>query len=398
MPEIAQPMALDLPTLVITEALILIQLAALVYVAGVRMRDIFRGPTFWALGLFCFAASQLLFIWLDSPEHGPHQLLNHLPAALGCCAVLIGFDDFADRGRNWRGIGALAGLALCDFLLQSFWWSSYALRVTTFGSVQILFVLLLLPRLYQPVSGQRRLGFKLMRMLAWGWGAINLARIICVLFSPEQYSAINQVVQLSYFVMALFFGVWLALCCWLLMHERLSAGLIHATTRDALTGSHNRRGFSALLSQESHRLVRQWSSTAVLRVAIDDYPSLLRRYGGQAGDRALMAFAEAVQEELRDVDGLARLGAEQFAVLLLNADEAGAKVVAERLRRRIQDLVVYTPAGPIWFTASFGIAVLPELENELELVLKQAEQALQAARAAGSNRICLLPLPSLQAA
>ncbi|MGQ5525202.1 GGDEF domain-containing protein [Chitinimonas sp. PSY-7] len=384
-------MGLDLRTLVITEALILMQLAALLYVAGQRMRDIVRGPTAWAVGVLGFAIAQLLFVLLDTPGHGPSKVLGYLPAALGSSAVLIGFDDFTDRHRQWRGISVLLTFVLLDSLFQAFVWTSFPMQAFSFSLVQLAFVALVLPRLYRKVPGQQQLGFKLMRFLAWGWGAINLARMVAVAISPIRDSQFGQTVQLAYFIMSLFFGIWLVLGCWWLMHERLTSGLMHATTRDALTGSHNARGFADLLQRESSRLARHWSPTSVMRVMIDDFATLCSNYGSIAGDQVLVAFADVVHEELRDVDGLARLEIDQFAILLLNADKEGAATVAERLHRRVKDLVVYSPAGPIWFTASVGVASLPNLETELSLVFKQAEHALFQAHRAGADSMVMAP-------
>lgn len=380
-------MLLDLNTLVITEALILIQLALLVHVAGRRIRNVCRGPAAWALGLLGLALSELAFVLVDDHAWLGPRALSHLPAALGCAAMLIGLDDFADRPRNWRGAGLLVAMSVLDLIGQIVHPFSPQLRISSFTLLQLLFIGFALPRLYQPVSGQRRLGFKLMRSLAWLWGLVNLLRLGVAWMLPESSSDGLGLISLAYFLCALGLGIWLALGCMLLMHERLSAGLIHATTRDNLTGCLNGRGLATQVQQESQRLVRNWAPTAVLRFAIDDYPGLLRRYGHAAGEQSLLALAELARAELRDVDALARLEGEQFAIVLLNANLAGATIVAERLRRRVADLVIYSAAGPIWFTASFGVAGLPELETELELVLRQADRALQQASSGGGSQI-----------
>ncbi|WP_186293362.1 GGDEF domain-containing protein [Chitinimonas sp. BJB300] len=304
--------------------------------------------------------------------------------------MLIGVDDFTERTRQWRGVFVLLGVALVDFLFQAFIWTSFPLQIFSFCLVQLIYVALMLPRLYRQVPSQQQMGFKLLRLLAWGWGMVNLARMVTVALNADRDSQFGHTMQLVYFIMALFFAIWLALGCWLVMHERLTTGLIHAVTRDGLTGSHNTRGFVELLQRESSRLVRHWSPTSIIRMTVDDFAALCGNYGHIAGDQVLIAFADVVHEELRDVDGLARLETDQFAILLLNADMAGAAIVAERLHRRVKDLVVYSPAGPIWFTASVGIATLPALETELSLVFKQAELALQQAHKAGVDRLVMV--------
>ncbi|QNM95025.1 GGDEF domain-containing protein [Chitinimonas koreensis] len=378
----------DLRTLVLAQSLMLLQLAILVYVTGRRARDLFAGPSWWTVGLLGFAAGQFVFAMLDQRDHQPSIMLSHCSVLLGCAGMLLGFDDFTERPRRTRLVLRLCLAWTAAFALQIWFLPDPVVRVAMFSLMQVGFCALTLTGLRDRRPAQRHLGFMLMRGLAWSWGGFNVLRLVAVWFAPFDDPAGASPLQFAYFVMALFFGVWMALGCLLLMHERVTADLIHATSRDTLTGCLNRRGFANALRTESRRLARHWTPTSLLVADIDYLQSLNDRFGHNAGDRALIAFAKLVREELREFDAFARLRNGEFAVLLPGTDAAGLRAVAERLRRKVEDFVLHTSAGPSWFTVSIGAATLPDGEHDLDLLLRQhAETALGEAKATGRNRV-----------
>ncbi|GAB3247593.1 GGDEF domain-containing protein [Chitinimonas naiadis] len=374
-----------IPTLILAESLMLLQLAALVYLIGQRVQDIMQGPRTWSLGLFSYALAQfcLSMEWNNIPEAA---FLTDFLASVGCASFLIGLYDFTERARRWR---LVCGVLICHLLgvviLNAFGSDDMA-RLVMFSLVQIVFSAAFLSALNLHVQVQRRLGIRLLRGLAYAWGAVNLFRLFIRFVYPVHGTGFD-VRELVFFILVLLFGIWLALACLLLIHERIAADLLFATKRDPLTGCLNRRGFAEALQLEGRRLIRNWSPTSMLAIDFDHFKALNDRYGHAAGDEALVQFANMVREELRDVDVFARLGGEEFAIVLLNAPEAGAHKVAERLRKRVEDLVLHTASGPIWFTTSIGVAVLAEHDRDLEPLLVEADLALYVAKQAGRNRV-----------
>ncbi|HEY9102688.1 GGDEF domain-containing protein [Chitinimonas sp.] len=375
-----------IPTLILAESLMLLQLSGLVYLIGQRVRDIMQGPRAWSAGLLCYALAQfcLSMEWNDVPEAA---FLTDFLASLGCASFLIGLYDFTERPRRWRMLGSLLVAHVLGVLTLKLLTDDEMARLVMFSLIQFLFSLAILSALRLHVQVKRRLGIRLLRGLAYSWAAVNLFRLVIRLFYPLHGSSGFDIRELVFFILVLFFGIWLALACLLLIHERIAADLLFATKRDPLTGCLNRRGFAEALQAEGKRLIRNWAPTSMLAIDFDHFKQLNDRYGHAAGDEALIQFSAMVREELRDVDIFARLGGEEFAIVLLNAPEAGARIVAERLRKRVEDLVLHTASGPIWFTASIGVAVLAEYENDLEPLLHEADRALYEAKQAGRNRV-----------
>jgi diguanylate cyclase (GGDEF)-like protein len=120
---------------------------------------------------------------------------------------------------------------------------------------------------------------------------------------------------------------------------------------------------------------------------LDDFKLVNDRHGHQSGDEVLRAFADVLRGTLRDIDVPARLGGEEFAVLLPETDGEGAATVAGRLRERVATLTIAAPDGtPLSITASFGVASCPPLER-VEDLPAAADEALYAAKGEGKNRV-----------
>jgi diguanylate cyclase (GGDEF)-like protein len=166
--------------------------------------------------------------------------------------------------------------------------------------------------------------------------------------------------------------------------ERLSA-------LDTLTQIANRRRFDAVLRQEWRRAVRDESPVSLLFCDIDYFKRFNDTYGHQAGDDCLVRVAQAMEETLnRPADLVARYGGEEFIALLVDTDAEGARMLAERMRSRIQELEVEnrdSAVGP-FLTVSLGVAtVVPNPTLRPEDLVDLADRALYAAKAGGRNRV-----------
>lgn len=161
---------------------------------------------------------------------------------------------------------------------------------------------------------------------------------------------------------------------------------------DALTGAHNRRYFVRHLERELKRTLRFGGELAVLLLDIDHFKRVNDTYGHSAGDEVLKAFVQRLHGNLpREVDWFARLGGEEFAVVLPQTELAGAGEVAERLRQQVEATPMATTAGRIQVTTSIGISGLQTLPRReaasTEELLDQADRALYASKEGGRNRV-----------
>jgi len=162
-------------------------------------------------------------------------------------------------------------------------------------------------------------------------------------------------------------------------------------TRDSLTDAANRRHFLHLAGLELDHARRMGRSFALLALDIDHFKRINDSWGHAAGDQALVAFVAACRVALREYDILGRLGGEEFAVALPNTGLDGARVIAERLRRQVEEMVVRPAKGTVFdLTVSVGVAA-SEPGNpgpvEVDALIEQADQALYRAKKDGRNRV-----------
>ena len=168
-------------------------------------------------------------------------------------------------------------------------------------------------------------------------------------------------------------------------HKKIQDALLEMSQLDPLTGVANRRCFDYRASGELLRARRFGRDLSVVMLDIDHFKRINDRWGHAAGDRVLKKLCESVQAELREVDLLARVGDEEFAVLMPDTNLDGAFLLAERLRRCVMAQELIEGEDIVKFTASFGVATLGSEDKSPDDVLKRADVALYEAKAAGRN-------------
>jgi diguanylate cyclase (GGDEF)-like protein len=156
---------------------------------------------------------------------------------------------------------------------------------------------------------------------------------------------------------------------------------------DELTQLANRRQFDEALGAEVVRAERFDDPVAVVVADLDNFKDVNDRFGHDAGDLVLCAFADAIRATVRDVDLPARYGGEEFTVLLPATDADGGRQLAERLRVAAEELEIDVGADvPVRVRSSFGVASFPEQPSAAAL-MREADRALYRAKAAGKNRV-----------
>ena len=157
-----------------------------------------------------------------------------------------------------------------------------------------------------------------------------------------------------------------------------------AARTDTLTSLPNRRAFDERLALELDRAARTGDPLSLLVGDIDRFKRLNDRFGHAAGDAALTAIGRVLMRECRAIDTPARIGGEEFAILLPSTGATAAVTTANRLRAAISDI---TDKGGKPLTISFGVAEHPADAPTAAELIAAADRALYAAKAAGRNRV-----------
>jgi diguanylate cyclase (GGDEF)-like protein len=169
-----------------------------------------------------------------------------------------------------------------------------------------------------------------------------------------------------------------------LIAARAELGRLVST--DALTGLPNRRHFQEALDAEMARVQRYGGSFSLALLDLDEFKSFNDRFGHPAGDAVLCELGAHIRAHMRTSDVVARLGGEEFALILVRTNQEGAFQVIERLRAAIESLELRAVNIPgCGVTASIGIATAPDDAEYPAQLVRRADAALYRAKAAGRN-------------
>lgn len=170
-----------------------------------------------------------------------------------------------------------------------------------------------------------------------------------------------------------------------------NARLETLSNTDQLTGLHNRRFLEAVLSAEWYRCKRHKHGFAVLMMDVDFFKQVNDRYGHAAGDECLRQVAVLAKDSVRwPSDHVARYGGEEFCIVLPETAVQDALIVAERIRRQVENNAIVTPRETFRVTISIGIcAGIPCDSLTVDDVLRFADTALYQSKEGGRNRVTL---------
>lgn len=195
----------------------------------------------------------------------------------------------------------------------------------------------------------------------------------------------NLLLHLSYLVMGAAFNF----SCLGVQILRYVRRLHELTQRDPLTGLLNRRAFDEETQREWPRCHRQPAPLVVAAFDLDHFTLVNDNHGHGTGDLVLAHTARILDGEAREVDLLARLGGEEFVVVMPGATLTQGLLAAERIREKLASAAVRSEAGEsLYVTASIGVADARDGDADIHAVLKRADAALYRVKHEGRNRVC----------
>ncbi|WP_295053434.1 diguanylate cyclase [Sulfuricurvum sp.] len=163
--------------------------------------------------------------------------------------------------------------------------------------------------------------------------------------------------------------------------------LFELATTDPLTHIYNRRFLLERAEEEVNRGLRYQSDLSLMLFDIDLFKSINDTYGHHAGDKVLISLVEAVQGRIRQNDIFARIGGEEFVILMPNTALNEAVALAKKLQKRIEEVRVPINNTEITFSVSFGVTTISEHRHTFDILLNHADKLMYQAKNAGRNRI-----------
>jgi len=167
--------------------------------------------------------------------------------------------------------------------------------------------------------------------------------------------------------------------------------LVHLSRTDDLTGLLNRRALIERLGDEVLRSRRYRSDLALIISDIDYFKEINDTYGHDAGDKVLKFVSTLMKDLLRQTDIIGRYGGDEFLLILPETSLKGAKEIAERIQHAVEDLEIHIGfERPIKTTVSLGVAQFNIDKEDINGLIKRADNALYIAKGKGKNRVYLI--------
>lgn len=367
--------------------------SALLFLCFWRVTDSLKRPAslmVWSLAnVLLTAGFGTLFLTSFAIELPRAMLIGNLVIDGGTAVALVATNLFLDRPRtdNWP-IGVAAALAVVEI--------AYALSRSApdFGVMMLLGCALrgLLTvatgvALWRHADVPHRPPARLAAACHFVWAAILALRGIAVLTGIEDPLAfeMNSVLGL---LSRLLLTWMIAICLLWMIARQLDEQVIWHASRDALTGLSNRRVMWEAGTGRIETLAQDGGEVALILLDIDHFKGLNDRWGHPAGDAVLVAVATRIAATVRPGDLVARVGGEEFMILLAPGSRAMAAEIADGIRAAIEAMSVVLDDGTeLICTASLGHSRTARADATWEGLIAQADAALYAAKNGGRNRV-----------
>jgi diguanylate cyclase (GGDEF)-like protein len=350
-----------------------------------RMNRALPGPGWWSGGLLCSALAMQLTAWHDSPLAPIDIFVFNTGLYASLCLRIAGFQRFIGRPVAILGPSLLSAAAVA---LAVFWFTGAALPQRAL--VYALVTAVLSGRIVGLLMGGARRPSAPYRVVAGIYGLNGLVPLVIAWRiwqrSPLPLNALADMPEIAaFYLWGIVFSLSGCLGKVIMVFERLQEELANQASHDSLTGLLNRRAFEALAGKMVIRQRRRAGSLGLMIMDLDHFKLVNDNFGHAAGDSALTEFGRLARQVLRESDLFARYGGEEFVALLHDCDRDGAEATAERLRRRLAETTLETPAGPVALTVSIGLAFSEDANVDLSDLLRRADAALYQAKDAGRN-------------
>jgi len=381
-------LVLDIRTLNMVNMSLSLLLACFLFFVGTKQNK-FEGIKLIALGNACMGIGMLFFVFRST-------LSDFITIFMANTLVILGLIIYQEGGRRFFGHTKQRGVFITTILIlyiSSFFYYTYqapsiSARVIIICLFSILFSMLLAINFLRYT---KRSGLIASR-IAGGMLIIFCCFEAMRLFFTLIEAPIHNFMKASFFhayayIFTIILTTFLPFCFFWIMSKELENDLRKLTNQDQLTGILNRRGFEYLAQNEFLKPNKIQNKLTVFMLDIDFFKRINDTYGHDAGDYVLTNFVSVISQNLRSSDIFARIGGEEFVIILSLRSQDQINILAQRLKNKIAETKFSTGKHKINMTISIGISTITsELETLQGLVLK-ADSALYASKRNGRNQV-----------
>lgn len=370
-------------------------LATALWMASAQQAPALRGALrLWSCGLVAGPLGWLLLEWADAAPVRPLAVPGKTLMIAACALQVRALLKLQERPSHDTVLAACVAAVALLTLAYALLWPAQPMRTAllSLGCAGLCLWGLRITLHDAAAHGGARI-------VAAAFGLSALAWLVraALLYMPEASAARHLIASDEAQSLTLGLALLLpsagTLGIVLMGNERLLARLAHIAAHDGLTGTLTRLPFLEHL-EHALRVDRADAPLAVLLLDIDHFKQVNDGFGHDIGDRALRLVADAVRHELRQSDLLCRYGGEEFAVLMHDADAAQATRVARRINQSVAQIALLAGGQAVPLRVSVGVASAWPGLREAAPLLRRADLAMYAAKAAGRNRVHVAEAPA----
>jgi diguanylate cyclase (GGDEF)-like protein len=365
----------------------------LLFVLCSLLRSGFPGVREWcAANAVALAAFLLYAFGQELPPLIAYEVANGAYAA-ATVALLAGFRRFFVQKMPWAAAGAGIAILVIAIALFHYVYDSFALRTVAVSVSQVAFhaaIAMTIVRGREKWRSQYPYAFT--AAMAATVAAGNAIRAVIYVASDGQMTSLLQPSpwNLAFLSLGAIVLPVLSMGAVMMVHDKMMANAEHNANRDFLTGAWSRRAFFEISERELVRVARNGRKCSLLVLDVDKFKAINDRSGHAAGDKVLVEVVSRAETVIRGSDYFARIGGEEFAVLLPETGITGAIEVAERLRESLDAQVPVADSrgepSIVSFTVSIGVAELREGESFTDM-FQRADAALYDAKLSGRKAV-----------
>ncbi len=375
-------------TLLVLNVLLFVLYAGVVSISA----KIFGGSkaaVWFAVANLTWAAAMLCRLGTD---HIAGTISGAGSAALMVAGLVVlhrSFAELLDRGKLlWRLQGVLLLIAAAGSFCFAHWPTAYPAESLLVASVLGVQTALIASTLFSfSGEGVQAAGWFTGMALAM-YAVVQLMRVAVTLrYGTPGYMEAAKNIEQVWLLATLLSGSASAFGFLLIAAGKLRLDLLWRAQIDELTGVLNRWAFKRIAVKETFRSMRLRGRLAVVMMDLDGMKRVNDQLGHSAGDAVLQAVSACLQEALRDRDSIARMGGDEFCILLPDTEMQEAMVVAERLRTEVEKMTIKHQSETIQVKASFGVSSSDRYGWNWQKLVDASDGALYEAKRSGHNKV-----------